>query len=949
MQGTNALQKNAIKQFIDRIVSAVKAWVFDRLGVNLNLSPDDMVALAERMVKQNQQSSTNAGETLYSRQADMQQMLKDLVSNLNKQGLNKAKDQAAFKFKDVLGHLLQGLGRRQLTEIYSKILPQLTKYNNLAAQMDADKNEAGAKADELVVRWAKIADEQQLAELMHEATLAKIDPSKPYVPGDSPSKYRQLRDSYRALSLEAQQMYADARDAYREHHLNVRNAIKDRILRTSINSTKKAELMRQMDDNFFHSMKGVYFPLSRFGKYVVLVRDSNGVVESVNRAETMAEAQSIREELVKQYPYAKVENVMLDKEFHASRDMVGRGFMTNLFDELDKFGLSTSKQAELEDILGQLYLTSLPDLSWAKHGIHRKGTKGFSQDARRAFAQNMFHGAGYLAKLRYADVMEEQLDAMQEHATKTAKLDPKFDQPVAQRVIDEMNKRHESLMSPDSHPLSSALTSLGFIYYLGLSPASAIVNLLQTALVAYPQMGAKWGFDKAGIELNKAAAQSIKGMNDISKSLTGDELKAYNEAVRRGVIDVTQAHDLAGIAQGEDSGVMWKLRPIMRVASTLFHQAERFNREVTFMAGYRLARQAGAKNDDAFDQAMKATYDGHFDYSSGNRPRIMQGNVAKVILLFKQFGQNMLYTLARAAHQSFKAETPAARKEAKKALMGILGMHTIFAGTLGLPLVSTLLGLVSFLGSGDDEPFDAESELKNFLASIFGVMATDVLMHGASRATPWDISGRVSINNLIIPNVQDGLEGQDLSQASMAAAIGPVGGIFTNILKGMQEIGQGHGYRGVETMMPTFLRSMMRSGRFATEGAQDKTGVSIQDEVGIMAVLGQFAGFAPSDVRLATEGKSAIYQNKKRLDARRSELLADFSRAKMNDDSEGMDKVWQEIHAFNEKNPSRRINKMQALQSYRTRKKRIDTAEHGIVVSRKKRDDLEIGAFAFDD
>jgi hypothetical protein len=72
-----------------------------------------------------------------------------------------------------------------------------------------------------------------------------------------------------------------------------------------------------------------------------------------------------------------------------------------------------------------------------------------------------------------------------------------YDQPTAQSVIDEMNKRHDNLMNPKGHPLSSALTSLGFIYYLGLSPAAAMVNLSQTALVAYPLMGAKWDFDKA--------------------------------------------------------------------------------------------------------------------------------------------------------------------------------------------------------------------------------------------------------------------------------------------------------------------------------------------------------------------------------------------------------------------------------------------------------------------
>jgi len=59
-------------------------------------------------------------------------------------------------------------------------------------------------------------------------------------------------------------------------------------------------------------------------------------------------------------------------------------------------------------------------------------------------------------------------------------------------------------------------------------------------------------------------------------------------------------------------------------ASFLFHHAEKFNRQVTFVAAYRLAREAGADPKNAYQQAVQATYDGHFDYSANNRPRVMQ-------------------------------------------------------------------------------------------------------------------------------------------------------------------------------------------------------------------------------------------------------------------------------------------------------------------------------------
>ncbi|MCH2003979.1 PLxRFG domain-containing protein [Acinetobacter ursingii] len=923
--------------------------------------------LSNTNIKTNEDLVKYQEQKLYSRQS-MQDTIDRLSQNLKAMSVQSIKDKTGYKWTDWLGIALSGLGRRQLTEIYSKILPQLTRYNELAAQMDADKNDAGAEADTIVREWSKLKQDKELAELMHDSTLAQIDPSKPFATGDNRLKYNQLRQAYDSLDPEAQAMYKQARDAYKKHYSKVHQAIKERILRSELSSQKKADLLKQMDDNFFNGyVKGVYFPLARFGKYVVIMRNSNNEVQSVSRAETMGEAQSLRSELMQKYPHYKVDRVILDKEFNPSRDAVGRGFMTSLFAEVDNLGLSTAEQAEFEDTLSQLYLSSLPDLSWAKHGIHRKGTAGFSQDARRAFAQNMFHGAGYLAKLRYGDQLAEQLDQMQKHANDQAKVNPEYDQPKAQRVIDEMNKRHDLLMNPKSHPLSSALTSLGFIYYLGLSPAAAMVNLSQTALVAYPIMGAKWGFDKAATELLKASNDFRKGVEfhkvkwegtktglyktmsaDISKFLSKDEKKAYDDAVARGVIDVTQAHDLAGIAQGEDSGIMWKTRPIMRAASVMFHHAERFNREVTFIAAYRLARKAGSNHTIAFDQAVDATYKGHFDYSSGNRPCIMQGNVAKVLLLFKQFGQNMIYTLARQTYQSIKGETKAERKEALKSLGGILVMHMSLAGALGLPLVGMLLSAASAMGGDDDDPWDAEIALRNYLAEAFGPTISNLLMKGAPHAlTPIDMSGRVGINNLLLPDVQEGLEGQRWAESAMAGALGPVAGIGTNIVKGTQEISEGRNLRGLETMLPVFLKNFAKIYRYGEEGVQDKTGISIVDEVKSMDLLVQGMGFSPADVRTAYEGKTAIYQLDKKLNERRGRLMALWSRARMMDDQGEMDSVWSDIQQFNDKNPSRRITRVNLQQSYRNRQRRIDKAEDGIYLTSKHQDAREAGYFAF--
>lgn len=986
----------------DKVVEATRSGEYQGVVHQFD-NQEYIVALESNQVKMAEGNkgtfNSESADIRFSRRSNYEDITNRIANGfkkLPKAGdlINKAGDLINKKGVDWLSMGLGLLSRRHLTEVYGKLLPQLKKYNELAAQMDADKNDIAADADNIVREWSKLKDEEALANVMHDATLAQIDPAKPYQQGDNKVKYQQLLHAYNNLSPEAQAMYKKARNAYSGHYAKVREAIRERILRSALSSQKKADLLKNIEGSF-GQIKGVYFPLARFGQYVVVMRNQNGQAEVISRAETNNEAESIRSELMKKYPQYKADDVKKDAEFSASRDSVGRGFMSDLFDEVGNLGLDKKAQADFEDTLSQLYLSSMPDLSWAKHGIHRKGTAGFSQDARRAFAQHMFSGANYLGKLRYGDQLAQQLDEMKKYSNEQFKKGIGFDQRSAQSVIDEMEKRHTLLMNPKGNPLSSFLTSVGFMYYMGLSPAAAMVNLSQTALIAYPLMGARWNYDKAGKELLKASKDFAKGVEfnvpdfssvesfknsigdvyspNIDKVIKGLELDAYNEAVKRGVIDVTQAHDLAGIAQGEDSKVMWYFRPAMRLASGMFHHAERFNREVTFIAAYRLATQDGATQTEAFEQAMEMVYKGHFDYSSGNRARFMQGNVAKVLLLFKQYAQNMIYTLLRNAHQSIYALDPKDQKEARRALAGILGMHALAAGAIGLPIAWMLttasiliakkskLGAAAFgiaavaafaSGGDDDDPYELENVIRNWLADIHPKFA-DLVFGGVPRAfSPVDLSGRVGLNNLIIPDVQDGLEGADWAKAMQSSLLGPVVGIGTNIAKGFQEINDGDYGRGIETMLPVVLKNAMKSVRFANEGVLTKNKDVIQQDVNGVGVFSQAIGFSPSDVKTSMEGRSAIYKYKTKLESHRKDLMHKWVTARQNDDSDGMNKAWAEIQEFNdnvvENNPSMRINRINLIQSFKSTERRAKEAgDGGVYLTKRQKGAEEQGGFAF--
>lgn len=969
------------------------------------------------------------------------------------------------------GIQLQFLGRRQIEDIYGGDLDGLKEYGRLSELFGADANKAVTEADKVVREWGRLkkADAKALADLMHDATLAKVD-ADPLMRGDAQKRLDGIRtaldiadgkivkaraviasadariaradaaynkaseaakkaqsallaaeekagreiladeadmrlrrlfyadsEAKRALrhaqadvmaesraktdavqmlkqaradvrrlekdevgaqkALEglallnrrfaklpdaAQRVYRKARDDYRAHFGQVRDALAERLARAG----QDAETVRRLKERFDNELGGVYFPLARFGDYLVVVKDADGNSVNVSRAETLSEAEKLRDALKADFGAGfKVSPVMKSRDYIQSRDAVSGGFMKELGEAVGMLDLDSAQRAQLNDTLTQLYLNSLPDTSWAKHGIHRKGVPGFSDDARRAYAQNMGSGANYLAKLRYADRMAEQLDVMQDFVD-GRKYEEGFNQRQLQRVADEMRKRHEAVMNPNPSKLAQALTGFGFLWMMGMSPASAIVNLSQTAMVAYPVMAAKWGYADAARELLRASKQiGLKvgeKFNTIEDSLNEDEKAAFQKAVDYGVIDLSQAHDLAGVANGDPglAGSAWQ--KVMDKASWLFHHAEKFNRQVTFVAAYRLAKRAGADSEAAFEQAKKATYDGHFDYAAQNRPRFMMGNVAKVVFLFKQYSQNILYALGRNAYLAFKGD-----KEARKTLAGLLVSHAMASGILGLPFVSTLLAVASMLGSDDDDPWDAEAALRNMLADTFGDKAGEVMAKGFSRLTPLDVSGRLGLNQLVFPDIQDGLAGKKWAESLVVGSTGAVVGAGIGAADGVQKILDGRYMEGLESMLPVAIRNPLKAVRYATDGQVDKSGITVKDDFNLFELAGQAAGFRSSDLALKQEGKSAVYRRDRALSAARAKILSAMAKAVVEQDAAALRALRGVVAQWNRKHPERAIKSENIMSSVRNRQRRVAGAKDGIYLSDKHSDARTDGGFAF--
>lgn len=234
-----------------------------------------------------------------------------------------------------------------------------------------------------------------------------------------------------------------------------------------------------------------------------------------------------------------------------------------------------------------------------------------------------------------------------------------------EQLVGELRKRHAFIMNPTGGALAQGLTTAAFVYYLGANPAHLFLNATQTVMLGIPILGARYGIRTHHQCAAEGHADFASGKGHLENAnLTADERKAFQTFIDSGLIDKTQAHDLAGVGE---TGVEYNAvrQKVMNKIGWFFHQSERFNREVTAMASTGWRGKTGAANDTAVAQAMRATYEIHFDYSAAARARVMQGDVAKSLLVFRNYQVNVLYRLFRDIHQSLRGESVQVRREAR--------------------------------------------------------------------------------------------------------------------------------------------------------------------------------------------------------------------------------------------------------------------------------------------
>lgn len=864
------------------------------------------------------------------------------------------------------------------------------------------------------------------------------------------ARYEALRGKFLSLPESAQAVYTQARDLYVKRMNETEAVLLAKTERETeaLNDYQRREAMAAIRLDFEQArVQGIYFPLGRAGDYFVRFERPSGDEVQTYRPKAGRQIHEAVDNTPAQ-TWATMEGAMNSARTRA--DLVGKTleavregdgwilqdkaneFVFERFDsalaaeeqaaKLRRDGMLNVRQGRLaelkaEDVAGvgefaagalgimrdagasrdlmdsvyQHYLQFLPSLSMRKQFIHRKKTLGYLNDALNVFARNMLHQAHQLAKLEAGHDLQQILDDVAEQAHKLeGGYDPETgeaaDSTLAGNIREEIKLRHQWVMNPENAPWTSWTSAAGFVWYLGASPAAALVNLTQTAVVAYPVLGAKFGFGKAGAALKDAVRLTdVKGMaweagkvfnpNDTPEldmalkeaGLSEEERLAFADWQDLGVHDVTMAHMLAGVGDTDSISSSIGYQRAMGKVAHFFQAAEVLNREVTLLAAYRLARSDGMSHEASVKYAANITWESHFDYGNHNRARAMQGNTAKVLLMFKSYSQHMMYHLVRNAYQAGKGDKQASRK-----LLGTLAVTAALGGVSALPLGMTVGGPVAYafarakwggktanlaalsvlalwvalaLADDEDDPTDWAAEFREGLRSVGGEFGESLMMDGAVNALLGvNLSSRIGLGSLIVRDPSRELEGKDAAMYWIEQAAGPVVGIATKQFTAAGMAADGHWWRGLETALPTFAANPLKSMRYANEGALTMKGAPVKD-VDLLSVFGddlnlwnvfwQSQGFSPQKLNRQYRENSDRKNAEQSLLDRKEFLMQTYYRAYMTGDRDDMRDGLEDLLEFGQKHPALGVDAAGIKRSVAARQRSLKQTRNGIYMGKR--------------
>ena len=850
---------------------------------------------------------------------------------------------------------LGALSLYQMYQTYGGIIPSIKALDNALTVRDTDISkrreivEQRTNALHAVFEKYTTAQKEKFFTIFQNTTLDQIDPltvtvketinsngqvqrTRTYeLKPSTANAANPLVKQFYAMPKDVQEAYMDLRRTYDESADEF-----EKLITKDVTPGTAAKLRTQFE---LRRIK-VYLPLFRQGEYWLSYQDKAGepvVMAFPSERERQLEVQRARSTGMKEI-----------REFARFEDITSRtngvppvGFVSKIMETLKDEQVSPL----VLDEVYSAYLSLFPAESIRQMARARKGIAGANKDAVEVYANIGSRLANQLGNLTHAKSIDEAVNNITQEANANGSIE-------ARDVVLDIAERIKNVTAPPTNKLasdvSSAASSASYYMYIAGNASSAIINLTQLPIVVYSLLGGKYGFTDAFNAMSKATSMYLNGGKDdnstflpdrtfvTGKNVSAEHKALYEDAVKYGIIRRSTAHELVDLRKhtaGDYTGMGAKVRTTL---GWMFQNSERANREITLLAAYDLARKGGASPEAARQEAMNLVTEAHGGALSSTGPRYFQGNIGRVVFTFKRFATSQLYLMGKLFNQAFRDSDEKVREIAQRQLFGIYLMAFTFAGAQGLPLYGALSLLAGMVMGDDDEPVDTDA----IITEAIGDMA---YKGPINQLLNIDIASRTGFNGMFWRDNPKRRSEVGTLTYLLEQAAGPSFSAAVNAQKAFGMISDGYVYRGFESMSPVAVKNVMKGMRYIAEGATNKDGVPIVQDVSLYNAFMQLGGFAPADLAEAYARAGAKKTTEKALLERRTALLDLLHVAKQNGDTEGVREITERIQVFSQKNPEKslRITSDTISRSERSHKQREREMVDGVHINKNLRRRLD--------
>lgn len=888
--------------------------------------------------------------------------------------------------------LVKVLPTQVLVDWVGNDVPELQNTYTLMQKMAGMTNQLLRGSSELSndVERAYRADPElpaKLNKITSIATLAEIDPATIDTADRSPALDKLWKD----LGPEGQRVYKQIRNHFGDLSKYLSKLLDDQVNNSKLSALDKANLMKKIRSVFERGGKiSPYFALVRNGDFWLSMGD--GETRTFFMAETEAERDNVAREFAAEQLKRKdgekdsawekriddkLDELIKDEKFAQGNDIRSlrekpyssgaNNMLSEVFGAIDKTDLgSPGANDSLKDAIYQAFLETMPDQSFRKQFIHRKGVAGFRPDVLRNTAHASARMATQLARIKYSPLLRTSLSAAEDSIKGRVEFEP---------FVNDMKERVDAAIAPKAQSTASrivgGLNKASFIYYLSGASSALLqpLSVFQTGLPVLARYGAFNATKEMGKMLKVWNQLGVhKTNNDGTKSwvapsvehsnLSPEERRAYNAAAAMDLFTATQAGSVFEYKATPSDELK---SPKVKLANSaldalvfggLMNASERISREMMFMASFNLNMKEHKNFSRAVEQAVLDTNAALGNYGEYARPAFMNGLSGKLLTQFMMYPLHITTFLIKNFREMIKPMDKRTRGEAAQRFFGTLGTTFVLAGASGLPMFSTVMGLLGAAWDEirDDLPEDLKSmdfELwfrTKFLdeqlggITIFGKKLSDIVDRGfVNAATGLDVAGRTGANNMWF---RDSKETATLRESATAMALekmGPSANMILSYADGADAAMQGDYAKAVKKWAPAGFRNFVTAHELATKGAKDNKGAEIlsTDAVNTGQLIAQSIGFRPdllANNQYATFKLAGLEQ---KIKNERNQLLSNLDREYRNDNVEAYIKLLDKRNEFNSRYPTYEITVDKLVESMEKRAEQRGKSWRGFTLTKE--------------